>query len=85
MSQKRNPYAFQIFRSGTSAESRRVSIIAFIYLLICGLAMIWPIYTIANRVYPIILGMPFSMFWIAFWIVMTFIGLIFLYRYEFGR
>ena len=57
----------------------------FFFFLIAFLAQVWPLYLIANRVYPLVLGMPFSMFWIALWIVIIFIGLIAKYNQEYSR
>lgn len=62
---------------------KKRSIFWFCYFLICGLAQIWPIYLIANRVKPLVLGMPFSMFWIGLWIVIVFIGTMTKYNQEY--
>ncbi len=55
-----------------------------VYFVIAFLAVIWPLYTIGNRIYPLVLGMPFSMFWIVLWIVITFIGLLIKHYQESG-
>ncbi|NPV69401.1 MAG: DUF3311 domain-containing protein [Firmicutes bacterium] len=48
--------------------------------------MIFPFYSIANRVEPFVLGMPFSMFWIVMWIGIEFVGVIAAYLWEYqGR
>ncbi|AZR74860.1 hypothetical protein BBF96_07580 [Anoxybacter fermentans] len=57
----------------------------FCYFLICLLAQIWPIYLIGNRLYPFVLGMPFSMFWVVLWIVIIFIGLLIKFNQEYRR
>lgn len=44
----------------------------------------FPVYGIANSVEPMILGLPFSMAWVVFWILVEFVGLIAFYRYEFA-
>lgn len=54
------------------------------YFLICTLAMIWPGAVIANRIEPMILGLPFMFFWYVAWVFMVFIGTVILYRLEFG-
>lgn len=57
-----------------------------IYFLICTLAMIWPGALIANRIEPIILGLPFLFFWYVAWVFMVFIGCAVLYYLEYwGR
>jgi hypothetical protein len=55
-----------------------------IYFLVCTLAMIWPGAVVANRIEPMILGLPFFFFWYVFWIFIVFIGTIILYRWEYG-
>lgn len=45
----------------------------------------FPLFGIANSAEPILLGMPFSMFWIVFWIAVEFVILLALYFAEFGR
>ena len=47
-----------------------------IFLVGIALVMIFPIFGLANRVEPRVLGMPFSMFWVIFWIGVEFFGLI---------
>lgn len=43
------------------------------------LAFTFPVFGVANRVEPIVLGMPFAMFWIATWIVLGAIALFVVY------
>ena len=40
------------------------------------LMLIFPVFSLGNRVEPFILGLPFSMAWVIFWIVVEFIGLL---------
>ena len=47
-----------------------------IFLVAIALVMIFPIFGLGNRVEPRVFGMPFSMFWIIFWIGVEFVGLI---------
>ncbi|HEY8531444.1 MAG TPA: hypothetical protein VIL08_04270 [Limnochorda sp.] len=49
------------------------------------LVLIFPVFAVANRVQPMILGLPFSLAWIVFWLVVEFIGVIAFYRAEYGR
>lgn len=54
--------------------------------VVCLLAMIFPFYSVGNRVEPFVLGLPFSMFWIVLWIAVEFIGFIVAYLWEYrGR
>lgn len=72
-----------IFRENMDKTSKRRSVFWFVYFLVCSLAQVWPIYLLANRVKPMIFGMPFSMFWVALWIVITFIGTLTKYNQEY--
>ncbi|MTI47646.1 hypothetical protein [Sporosalibacterium faouarense] len=72
------------FRKDIDSKVKKRSIFWFVYFTICGLAQIWPIYLLANRVKPMILGMPLSMFWVVMWIVIIFIGTITKYNQEYG-
>ncbi len=48
------------------------------------LVMIFPVYGFGNRVEPYVFGLPFSMFWVIFWIVVEFFGVIAFFLYEHG-
>jgi hypothetical protein len=54
-----------------------------LYFTICVLSQIWPVYLAANHFTPVILGMPFNMFWVALWIVIIFVGTYTKYRQEY--
>ncbi|WP_202436366.1 MULTISPECIES: DUF3311 domain-containing protein [Vibrio] len=56
--------------------------VMMLYFLICTLAMIWPGATLANRIEPMILGLPFYLFWYLAWLMVTFIGLVICFRTE---
>lgn len=66
------------------SRHRKIVIGMSTYFLICTLAMIWPGAVIANRIEPMILGLPFMFFWYVAWVFMVFIGTVILYRLEFG-
>lgn len=53
-----------------------------LYFLICVLALIWPGATLANRIDPMILGLPFFMVWYMAWFFIVFIGCVICYRTE---
>ena len=66
-------------------ESTRDASKAFaIFTVIMVLVMIFPVYGVANKVEPMILGMPFSLFWIVAWIGVEFVGLLGFIAYEFS-
>lgn len=56
-----------------------------IFAIVILLVMIFPIYGLANAALPIVMGLPFSMFWVVFWIIVEFVGLIVFVRYEYGQ
>ena len=61
---------------GTTGDlgGRRVATRAFVLFIIAiALVMIFPIYGLGNRVEPYVLGVPFSMFWVIFWIIDVFV------------
>lgn len=56
-----------------------------LYILVCVipfLLLVFPFFEIGNRATPIVLGLPFSFFWVILWILVTFIALVILYRYD---
>ena len=55
-----------------------------IFFILFAIAVTWPGMLPANRIYPLILGLPFSMFWIAFWVFCSFLVLLLVDRVE-GR
>lgn len=66
-------------------ESRRDATKPFaVFTLFMLLVMIFPVYGLANSFEPVILGLPFSLFWIIAWIVVEFVGLACFLAYEFG-
>ena len=68
-------------RTEVTRESTRDASKAFaVFTAIMVLVMIFPIYGLANRVEPMILGMPFSLFWIG----VEFVGLLCFIAYEFS-
>jgi len=64
---------------------RRTATPAFVvFVILITLVMIFPIYGLGNRVEPFVLGMPFSMIWVVFWIVVEFFGVIAFFLFEHG-
>jgi len=53
-----------------------------LYFSVCTLAMVWPGALIANRIDPMIMGLPFFFFWYVAWVFVMFIGLIITYQQE---
>ena len=52
------------------------------FFLLFVLAVTWPGMLPFNQVRPLVLGLPFSMFWIALWVFLSFLVLLFLDRVE---
>ena len=55
---------------------------AVIFFLLFVLAVTWPGMIPANRIEPLILGLPFSMAWIALWVALSFLVLLAVDRVE---
>lgn len=51
-----------------------------IYFAMCALAMVWPGALVANRIEPMIIGLPFFLFWYVAWVFALFVGLVVAYR-----
>ncbi|MDT9027204.1 DUF3311 domain-containing protein [Rossellomorea yichunensis] len=51
-------------------------------LILPFLLLIFPLFSIGNRATPIIMGMPFSVFWVILWIIITFLIVLILYRID---
>jgi hypothetical protein len=46
------------------------------------LLLIFPLFSIGNRATPVVMGMPFSVFWVIAWIIITFLIVLALYRID---
>lgn len=52
---------------------RKFQTIYLVAVIIPFLMLIFPLFEIGNRATPIVLGLPFSFFWVILWIVITFL------------
>ena len=43
--------------------------VAVVYFVLFAVAVTWPGMIPFNRIYPLVLGLPFSMFWVTLWVV----------------
>ena len=68
--------------AGPSFRRRRIVFVAI--LLVAAAALVWPVYVPFAGIRPLILGLPLSMAWVAFWIVAMFAAMVWLYRSEEG-
>ena len=57
---------------------------AALFFLLFVLAVTWPGMLPFNRIHPMVLGLPFSMFWIGLWVFCSFLVLLVVDRVE-GR
>ena len=69
-------------RPGPKLRWARRGVAAFFLLFV--LAVTWPGMIPFNRIHPLVLGLPFSMFWIAVWVFSSFLVLVLVDRIE-GR
>jgi phosphoglycerol transferase MdoB-like AlkP superfamily enzyme len=77
----RRGYGIAVFRPDTPAGVKTRKIIFFI--IFCVIIMIQACYWLfANSVKPIVLGMPFGMFFIGLFIAIEFVALLILYFIE---
>lgn len=56
-----------------------------LYIGICVatlLPVLFPVFEVANRSTPLILGIPFNFFWVILWIVLVFVGVGILYAID---
>lgn len=49
---------------------------AILFFVLFVAAVTWPGMTLGNRILPLVLGLPFSMVWIASWVVLSFLVLV---------
>lgn len=49
---------------------------AILFFLLFVAAVTWPGMTLGNRIFPLVLGLPFSMVWIASWVILSFLVLV---------
>ena len=69
-------------RKGRVVNVRLVRWATAIFFLLFVLAVTWPGMVPFNRIHPLVLGLPFSMFWIALWVFCSFLVLLIVDRVE---
>ncbi|WP_456426588.1 hypothetical protein [Rhodocaloribacter sp.] len=70
-----------VFFSPHASPKHRQRRIVFVSLVVTALlALIWPVYTLAAGVFPLVLGLPLSLAWVVFWLLVVFAALIRLFR-----
>ena len=58
------------------------SVFFTLYFFVCFAANVWPLAVFANRIYPMVFGIPFFFFWNIFWCFLIFLGVLALYVTE---
>ena len=53
-----------------------------LFFLAAFAALIWPVYGIFGGARPLVLGLPLSLFYVAAWLIASFLVLLALYLYE---
>ena len=57
-------------------KRNKIDLAFFLFSLFILLLLVFPLYNLGNRVEPVFLGIPFSLFWIICCILVQFIGII---------
>lgn len=72
----------RFFPSELSGRERRVYGGLTLLFVLVLLALTWPVYTLFSGIRPLVLGMPFSLFYIVVVLVVSFLLLLGLYLWE---
>lgn len=75
----------RFFSSKLTTVERRVYGAATAWFVLAAAAMLWPLVTPFARVRPLVLGMPFALFWLALILAVSFGVAVALYRWESRR
>ena len=65
-----------------SRTERQVYRIAIACLVAVSLAMVWPMYLPFSRIDPLVLGLPFALFYLLCLLLVTFLVLLLLFKWE---
>ncbi|PIC99967.1 hypothetical protein [Sporosarcina sp. P29] len=63
-------------------SKKKFNTIYIVIVTIPFLLLIFPLFELANRATPIVMGLPFSFFYIILLILLTFLGVLILYRFD---
>lgn len=63
-------------------SKKKFNTIYIVIVTIPFLLLIFPLFELANRATPIVMGLPFSFFYIILLILLTFLGVVILYRFD---
>ena len=71
-----------VFSSKLTPAERRVYKAATFLFIAVFFAFLWPVYPLFNRVRPLLLGMPMSLFYLVTVLSVAFVAILVLYRWE---
>ncbi|WP_152422747.1 hypothetical protein [Natrialba taiwanensis] len=74
-----------LFAEETPQTARYRFLLHFGAYVVLLLLVIWPIFSMANRLEPYVLGLPFNMFWNILVLVLVLINSALLYRFDEGK
>ena len=72
----------RVLSSRLTPKARRVYLAVLVYFAVVFLAMIWPVVTLFSRARPLILGLPFFLFYLAVLLLASFAVLLALFLWE---
>lgn len=75
----------RLFPSHLRPEERRVYGTIVLFFLLVLAALVWPIYPLFAGVRPLVLGMPFSLYYVVVLLVGSFLVLLLLFLWEEGH
>ena len=58
------------------SKRKKIDFLFILFSILILVLLIFPIYEIGNKIDPVILGLPFSLFWIIACIIFQFIGIL---------
>ena len=79
------PRGLVFFAGRTSPKRRRRRLLFSGVLLAASLALLWPVYPWLGPRVPALFGLPSSLTWLVFWLVLVFGALVWLYRLDEGE
>lgn len=68
-----------LFPESAGRGFRRRRILFVLLLVLAAAALTWPAYDLFSGIRPFVLGLPLSMAWVIFWIVLIFAGILLLF------
>lgn len=77
-----SPKGLTLFTPDKPPAYRRQRLIFVAILVVVEVCLIWPIYPLASRIEPTILGLPFALVWVIINLLVVFAALIWLFRSE---